>query len=136
MIDVGFFDRVLPRRFFELSPSSALSSNQLLCLVASLLASMVVERSASYFVVPSRVDFVRWSVVDAVSALPCVFLLFTTRPSSPSASEPDEEPESVGGGGAALRATPFGARFLNVTIGPSIVFVYYGGSKRLFNCGS
>src|SRR4051794_5481938 len=104
---VGFV-RVVPSRFLELRASSASFSYQLDCLVASLLASMTAERFAAYWVVPSTSDLICWSAVDALSALPLTFRRFTTRPSSPSASDPDEKSESeFDGGGATLRGAAF-----------------------------
>jgi hypothetical protein len=47
---------VLPSRFFELRASSAVSSYQFDCLVASLLDSITAERFAAYCVVPSTAE--------------------------------------------------------------------------------
>ena len=118
MKDLGFA-LVVPSRFSALSASLAFSSNQFECFVASLLTSILADRSASYFVVPSQPVLDFWSVVDDFKTAPVVFLRLTMRPSSPSSSEPDEEPEDEGGGGATLRV-PFAGRFLNTAIGPSI----------------
>jgi hypothetical protein len=116
--------RVLPSKFFELRASSAFSSYQLDCLVASLLASITAARLAAYCVVPSMAVFVFWSAVEAFSALPLVLRRFTTRPSSPSASEPDEKSESdCGGGGATFRGAALAPRFLNLTTGASMMLL-------------
>jgi len=65
--------------------------------------------------------FVCWPAVDTFNALPFVFRRFTTRPSSPSASEPEEGSESeCGGGGAALRGATLAPRFLNLMAGASM----------------
>ena len=69
---------MLPSRFLELRASSAFSSYQFDCLVASLLASITAERFAAYCVVPSTAVVAFWSAVEALSALPLVFRRLTT----------------------------------------------------------
>lgn len=123
---------MLPSRFLELRASRAFSSYQFDCFVASLLASMTAERFAAYCVVLATAACVFWSAVDALSALSLTFRRFTTRPCSPSPSEPEEKSESDcgGGGGATFRGAAFAARFLNLTTGASMPGVSWVAEVR------